>query len=401
MICAMRSALRVALTIFCVNSFQISASFAAEDAENSPTNTRYTFSWPLSTDQIKPRGGSTRGAPVQPETAASAAWKKLREDNISDFERDRRAILAMAGTYRVTFDFLEVSRFDSAQKAQAPYQSWGTEKVYVDADTSNFISLVHILEMRIVEDDGKISEPFVTKHWRQDWRYEPTQIIEYIGNDRWQKRAIKNTRESQKQSSQSQFSQELSSQGQWLQTVYQVDESPRYASIGRWQHNAAFSTWLSGETWRPLPRREWSVRNNYQVLIGTNRHTITPSGWLQEENNLKAVINADRKLDATKPFLAREYGVARYERIRDEGFAEADHYFQRTRQFWDEVRDAWSNTFTRYTSITLRGPVDKLGLFAPLFDQADKIVETEKAATNNAEVIKNSLQAMGVPIDKP
>ena len=72
----------------------------------------------------------------------------------------------------------------------------------------------------------------------------------------------------------------------WLQTVYQVDESPRYASTGRWQHTPSFSTWLSGDTWRPLPRREWSVRSDYQVLVGSNRHTVVPSGWLQEENNL-------------------------------------------------------------------------------------------------------------------
>ena len=29
------------------------------------------------------------------------------------------------------------------------------------------------------------------------------------------------------------------------------------------------------------------MRDDYQVLVGTNRHTITPDGWLQEENNLK------------------------------------------------------------------------------------------------------------------
>jgi hypothetical protein len=29
--------------------------------------------------------------------------------------------------------------------------------------------------------------------------------------------------------------------GAWLLSVYQVDESPRYASLGRWQHSASFS----------------------------------------------------------------------------------------------------------------------------------------------------------------
>ena len=354
----------------------LTQSLYAADDKQSP---RYSFSWPLSAEQLQPRGGSTRGAPVQIDDSDSPAWKSLQEKDISTFERDRRAILAMAGTYRVTFDFLEIARFNPALKLQPPYQSWGTEKIYVDVDDSKFISLVHILEMRIANDDGTLSEPFVTKHWRQDWRYEPTQIVEYVGNDRWRRRDLTNTR------------------GLWSQTVYQVDESPRYASIGQWQHSSAFSTWLSGNTARPLPRREWSVRNDYQILLGTNRHTITAHGWIQEENNLKTVIDAKRAIDVQQPYLAREYGVARYERIRDEGFVEADRYFERTRKFWDEVRDAWSSTFARYSTITLRGPVDKLGLFEPLFAQAEKLTEHPDAATDNAKVIDQALGEMGVP----
>lgn len=355
--------------------FVVNCAVAAANTDGA----RYTFSWPLNGDHLQPRGGSTRGPQVELDTREAPAWKSLQEENISAFERDRRAILAMAGTYRVTFDFLEIARFAPDSKPQPPYQSWGTEKVYVDTDKSTSISLVHILEMRVVDEQGKVSDPFVTKHWRQDWRYEPSQIVEYVGNDRWQRREVANAR------------------GLWSQTVYQVDESPRYASIGQWQHTPTFSTWLSGDTWRPLPRREWSVRDDYQVLLGTNRHTITANGWLQEENNLKVVITAKRELDRQQPYLAREYGVARYERIREEGFAAADNYFNRTRSFWDRVRDAWSSTFTKRSTVTLRGPVDKLGLFAPLFAQADRLVEEPDADHESAEVIDKALAAMGVP----
>ena len=366
----------------------LQAADSLPGADASPTTNlasangaaRYTFSWPLSTNTLQPRGGSTRGPAVELDNETSIAWKALQEPGLSHLERDRRAILAMAGTYRVSFDFLEIVRFDAAQKPNAPYQSWGTEKVYVDIDTDRLISLVHILEMRVIDSDGTISEPFVTKHWRQDWRYQPTQIVEYVGNDCWQRRALSNTN------------------NQWSQTVYQVDESPRYAGLGEWQHTAAYSSWLSDNTARPLPRREWSVRNDYQLLRGSNRHTITANGWVQEENNLKTVLTANRELDPRQPFLAREYGVARYERIRGQGFAEADRYFERTRKFWEEVRTAWTTTFQKYSSITLRGPVDKLGLFEPLFAQADRLAENpDNAAADNQTVIRSALGAMGVP----
>ena len=178
----------------------------------------------------------------------------------------------MAGSYRVSFDFLEIAAFTGDGTRPRPYQSWGTEKVYVDEDSGRTIRLVHILEMRIVDKDGKVGEPVVTKHWRQDWQYEPQQLVEHQGSETWRRRKL----------------DRAVARGAWSQTVYQVDESPRYASVGRWEHNAAFSSWISGDTARPLPRREWSVRKDYDYLWGTNRHTIVPTGWIQEENNLKA-----------------------------------------------------------------------------------------------------------------
>jgi hypothetical protein len=356
---------------------------SADDAYSSKSSgdaPRYTFSWPLDGAALKPRGGSTRGAAVTLDRSESAAWKSLRENGLSAFERDRRAILAMAGEYRVTFDFIEVAPYTAQDEPNAPYQSWGTEKIYVDQNDGKYISLVHLLEMRMVQKDGAVSEPMVTKHWRQDWRYEPTDVVEHQGRDRWRRRDVP--------------AQE--GQGAWSQTVYQVDESPRYASIGRWKHTPSFSTWVSGETVRPLPRREWSVREDYQVLTGTNRHTIDPTGWLQEENNLKTVLTPQRALDPERPYLAREYGVARYERIRGQEFAAADRYYERTRAFWNQVRERWRELFATDGEITLRGPVDKLGLFMPLFAHADAIEKGEPGAQEKSgEVIDSALREMG------
>jgi len=220
----------------------------------------------------------------------------------------------------------------------------------------------------------------VTKHWRQDWKYQPAQLVEYRGGDRWERRQLS----------------AAESKGAWSQSVYQVDESPRYASVGRWQHSASMSTWLSGDTWRPLPRREWSVRDDYQVLLGTNRHSIGPTGWVQEENNLKTVLDAGRRIDAARPYLAREYGVARYERLRDADFAAADRYYERTRGFWDQVRDTWADVFARQGNVTLRGPVDKLGLFHPLFERADAIeAQGTTSASEDAAIIRAALRDMG------
>lgn len=325
------------------------AAPAATQSAPKTIGSRYTFSWPVGPEAPAPRGGTTRGVPVELDTAPSAEWQALQQSGLSAQERDRRAILAMAGSFRVNFDFLEVTSFVNGGARPQPYQSWGTERVFVDINEPGRVSLVHILEMRILGADGKPSEPMVTRHWRQDWRFEPAHLVEFQGGTKWARRAIP----------------EADRRGVWSQTVYQVDEAPRYGSLGRWEHNGSFSSWISGETARPLPRREWSVRKDYDVLRGTNRHTVTGTGWIQEENNLKAVASG-------APPVGREYGVARYERLKNADFSEAGKYYQATRVYWDEVLAVWDELWMQNSAVTLSANSDQSGAFMGLFELADE-----------------------------
>lgn len=329
---------------------------------------RYTFSWPVGPGAPAPRGGTTRGVPVERDLAPSVQWKDLQEPGLPARERDRRAILAMAGDYRVNFDFLEIAAFTGNGDRPRPYQSWGTEKVYVDLDEPGRISLVHVLEMRVLGADGKPSEPMVTKHWRQDWVFEPESVIEYQGDNRWAKRALPPVERA----------------GHWAQFVYQVDEAPRYGSIGRWEHNASFSSWISGETARPLPRREWSVRKDYERLVGTNRHTIVPTGWIQEENNLKRATDG-----AAQPYVGREYGVARYERLKDADFAAADRYYAQTRGFWKAVVADWDAWWKHHEQLTMTEHSDQSGAFAGLF----QLAEAHAAGTLRGDEMEGKIRA--------
>ena len=69
---------------------------------------------------------------------------------------------------------------------------------------------------------------------------------------------------------------------------------------------------------------------------------------------------------------------------------------ERTREFWDQVRDRWSKVFADRGTVTLKGPVDKLGLFQPLFAHADAIAQQGAAASKkNQEVIESALRQMG------
>ncbi len=324
---------------------------------------QYTFAWNFSdSTDLKPRGGTSKGVPVTLDTQPSAAWLKLQEAGISNFERDRRAILAMAGDYKVSFDFIEVAGFTENYKPKAPYQSWATEKVYVLEDKGEFISLQHMLVMQTVNKDGSKNPPMVTKHWRQDWQYQPKQVLVFKGHSTWLAEAVPQAEQ----------------KGAWSQTVYQVDDSPRYGGVTNWQHFGNFSSWNHQDAWRPLPRREYTVRNDYQVLLGSNRHIILPTGWVHEQQNNKVVLGKDAKPNITNPVIAREMGFNRYERIKGYDFTLGDTYLKKTEPFWREIRQQWTNLSQQKTPIRLRAPADKDGLYIVPFTYAQELSDGKK-----------------------
>ena len=338
----------------------VSFSYSNSDSERSPSceeKRQFTFSWSMidGCKILTPRGGSTKGAKLKLDTNAHPGWLDVQDKNINEFERDRRAILAMAGPYRTSFDFLEVVGYTEGFSPDSPYQSWGTEYVYVIEDTGDFISLQHIMVM-FFEKDGEVSGPVVMKHWRQDWSYEKRKLNVYAGNRTWKKRKL-SRREAK---------------GTWAQAVYQVDDSPRYEATGRWEHRPNFSSWTSERTWRPLPRREYSVRNDYQVLEGTNRHTIVPTGWVHEQENYKLVIDENGQIVNNNPYLSKEIGLNRYERIIDFDFSAGDEYWKNTQFYWADVREEWSKLARSRDHFSLKKTAENQPLFIPLFEGANK-----------------------------
>ena len=327
----------------------------------------YVFGWThLEDSNLKiPRGGTTTGPEVILDNQVSDFWIQLQNPNLTKFEKDRIAILAMQGKYRVYFDFMETMGFVENYQPKQPYQSWATEFVEVVDDQKDFISLQHIIVMYFKQEDGSVSDPVVMKHWRQDWHYEDSKISTYTGNETWKKVNISWAKK----------------RGTWSQSAYQVDDTPRYQSYGKWSHSENFSSWASEETWRPLPRREFSIRDDYDVMVGNNIQTITPTGWVHEQNNKKVVLNDNHKV------LAKEIGIARYERIKDFDWNAGEDYWGNTKNFWREVREAWNNKIDNSKSFKLFKEVNGEILFSKLFTMAEQYAEGDTSVLNQIKDI--------------
>lgn len=348
------------------------AGQAAAQEEDCLESMRYTFSWSMEKCSLAPRGGTTQGPEVTLDPDPHPGWKALQEEGLSRHERDRRAILAMSGPYRTSFEFLETVGYTPDFSRSRPYHSWGTEYVHVVEEKQDYISLQHILVMFVQGEDGELEGPFVQKHWRQDWEYEKPYILEYAGGDTWERREL----------------DEEAYQGTWAQSVYQVDDAPRYESYGRWRHYENFSTWEGEVTWRPLPRRESSVRDDYQVLEAINRHTIVPSGWVHEEENYKVKLNEDGERTGSMPYLAKELGVNRYDRIVDFDFSAGHEYWESTSRFWRDVREVWREYIDANRRLEIAPVSEGTPLFAALFERAESVSEQDShdAEANKAAI---------------
>lgn len=354
------------------------ASFAGCKATTGDHS--YTYGrWLMSSSEpaTKPRGGTTKGEPVVEGPFPYPGWTALQDPKLSNVERDRRAILAMAGTYRAQFEFLETIPFKHPYRFDRPYRSWATEIVIVLADTLHFISLQHILVMRFQKGGQKQPTPIVMKHWRQDWTYEDKDLHVFLGRGRWTRhRPTGGGR-----------------QGKWSQAVFQVDDSPRYEALGRWRHEGGVSTWVSEETTRPLPRREFSVRNDYHVLVGTNRHTITPHGWVHEQSNAKLALSPLREDAAPGPlkgwYLAREIGINRYTHLQGFDASAGMRYWDQTRRYWQAVRAAWRPLFEQCDTLTLKKTVGGRQSYELHFEQAGRLTDP-KTKHNPTDVTKRA-----------
>lgn len=271
----------------------------------------------------------------------------------SAFEQDRKAILSMAGEFKVKFDFRETTPFVADYTPIAAKVSGGHEVVRVIEDTGRVIRLQHLLV--VDAGDGK---PMVIKHWRQDWTYEPAKVLTYAGPGKW---VLKDIPEAERK-------------GAWSQTVWQTDDSPRYGGLGRWVYAEGATRWTSQETPRPLARRDAVRKPVYDHYVGVNRHALTPAGWVHEQDNAKI-----GKRDGKTVTFVHEWVLNTYTKFSDYDVGAADRYWAGTKGYWAQVRKAWDDTAAKHGGIALEEEAEAGSVTGPtLMGLADEILKGEK-----------------------
>jgi len=267
-------------------------------------------------------------------------------------QKDINAIKSMCGCFEVNFKFAETfsNSKDSTYKPSKKYSAAALEWAELVNDEKNNIVIQHIL---IAGDEDN---PYVIKHWRQDWLYENSDFYYYDHNNKW---IYKHKKQNEVK-------------GQWSQKVYQVDDSPRYEGTASWIHLDGRSFW-SNSTDAPLPRREITKRQDYNVMLRRNHHEIFDWGWQHDQDNDK-IIRESGKEDFV---LAQEKGINNYKRVESKRCLAAQNFWKENKDKWSLVRNKWDNIFNYKNDIKLKNKFNEKRLYQYLFSLEPSVNEQE------------------------
>lgn len=258
-------------------------------------------------------------------------------------QQDVQSIKAMTGCYQVTFNFAETFSPNKEYEKKKNYKSGGLEWVTVADETPGKIALQHIL---IVNPKGEGKDAIV-KHWRQDWLYENTDLYVFDKENKWKYKKL-NPNEVK---------------GQWTQIVYQVDDAPRYSGSGSWVHIDGKNYWESNAD-APLPRREYTTRNDYNVLNRNNRHEIYSWGWLHNQDN-KKLLRTDGQEDQV---ISEEKGLEYYKKVEDGKCTIAQNYWKEYAPLWKAVRTTWDERLAKKANLEVKKDTKDTYLYEPLME---------------------------------
>jgi hypothetical protein len=248
--------------------------------------------------------------------------------NTASAQTPNKNINNLCGCFEVEFKYAETFSPDPNYKFHEREVINGGLELVIPIEVSNKkIVLQHLLV---------ITDSMIIKHWREDWIYENPVIWKYQGNKIWKKDIQK---------------PEII-KGKWTQSIWEVSDEPRYQGTSDWINANGQNFWLS-TTDAPLPRREYSVRSDYNVLQRTNRITPTASGYIHEQDNKKII-----RENGTDKLLVEEKGINSYVKQDESKCAVAKAWWEKHKFYWEKVRAIWEESIANISTIKLETKVN-------------------------------------------
>src|SRR5689334_2003652 len=177
--------------------------------------------------------------------------------NSNSAQAGRPNVDKLCGCFDVEFKYAETFSPNKNYKFHDREEiSGGTEYVFPVEVSDKRIVMQHLLV---------VTDSMIIKHWREDWTYENPVIWKYKGDKVWAKEKL----------------DPAQVKGKWTQAVWEVSDAPRYQGASEWVKTDNQIFWQNTAD-APLPRREYSVRSDYNVLRRGNRLVLTEDGYTHQ-----------------------------------------------------------------------------------------------------------------------
>jgi len=252
--------------------------------------------------------------------------------------KEKEAVKSLCGCYEVEFMYAETFAPDEDYNFPKRYHAGGLEWVTPFEVSDKKVVIQHLLQ---------ISDSMVIKHWREDWEFEKKDWWVFNHDASWKhveaKKPVK---------------------GEWTQTVWEVDDAPRYQGSSKWVESNNKYYWENTAD-APLPRREYTKRSDYNVMQRTNRIIVTDTGWVHEQDNSKYVRNDGQK----DKLISQEKGFNIYRKTDDSKCAVAAAWWAKHKDFWVTVRAAWVSLLKDKKEVKLTAKIDG----ELLYEKLDKL----------------------------
>ncbi len=260
--------------------------------------------------------------------------------NSAAAQTSNKNINNLCGCFEVEFKYAETFSPDENYKFHEREIINGGLELILPIEVGNKkIVLQHLLV---------ITDSMIIKHWREDWTYENPVIWKYQGNKTWAK----------------EMQSPEAVKGKWTQAIWEVSDEPRYQGSNEWIHANGQDFWLSTAD-APLPRREYSVRSDYNLLNRTNRIIITGGGYIHEQDNKKII-----RENGIDKLLVEEKGINSYVKQGDAKCAAARSWWEKNKIYWEKVRSIWEENIANISTIRLETKVNGKVLHEYLMAQA-------------------------------
>ncbi len=260
---------------------------------------------------------------------ASAPPPSMQDPQLT---RGSQAVHSMTGCFAVDYNYVETEALKPGYvrdprvydvDAGQTIKEW----IFAEDISPTRIRLQHILFA--VDLQGNIVQGSFLKHTGEDWSYEPSFMYQFTGPQTWTPKDMTQTT------------------GQWVRSIINLDDGPRYACAAAWDLTTAYPAWTCN-SYAPIPGRETRDmgRTDYNTLQRSSHLEVYSSGsWLERQFNVKTIDDGH-----TQTPLAKEVGKEWYVRLPDSECLDAQAFLKPELPFWITLRATWDTVMTGQTT---------------------------------------------------